>query len=376
MSIRIRVVGLALAGLAFSSTASAAPPAELSRRDRLYDITEHGDALFAVGHPGHLLRSTDGGESWEALDGGQGEQALFAISFNSKGQGAIVGRSGILLTTKDGGDSWTSSLVTLDEEHPGMFGVDVLEDGTIVAVGEFGAIARSEDGGKTFTKVVYTTGVEEDDDWDDEDEEAAGGEGAEAGAEAEQPPEPERPRNPLCPDLDEVAEDNYDVIGEARLADVMFVDDSRGFAVGEFGLLLETTDGGRSFARTDGCAHQMLYNLGRGPDRLYAVGFGGRLVESTDGGTTWNPRESGTEEDLYSVSVAGDVVLLAGAAGTVQVAKGSSSFERVPTGVHTWLVSSWLDAEGHGLILGGRSVILRTDDHGKTLERVTGVGRD
>ena len=57
----------------------------------------------------------------------------------------------------DGGRSWAKSVIAFEGEPTlSLFGVDVLEDGTIMAVGEFGLIVRSEDQGKTFVKVPYS----------------------------------------------------------------------------------------------------------------------------------------------------------------------------------------------------------------------------
>ena len=123
------------------NSALAEPVTQLSHRDRLYDATSVNGELYAIGHPGLLLRSRDGGKTFENVRAGQVDEALFGISFNRKGQGAIVGRSGFFLTTQDQGKTWSKGVVTLGEEKPALFSVSVLENGTIVAVGEFGYIA-------------------------------------------------------------------------------------------------------------------------------------------------------------------------------------------------------------------------------------------
>lgn len=367
------------AGLSVLMAASAAQaePAELSHRDHLYDVTEHGGSLFVVGHPGHLLRSTDGGKTFEVASRAGGEQALFSIDFNSKGQGAVVGRSGVVLRTKDGGKTWEAAQVKFGKEAPGLFGVAVAEDGTVVAVGSFGVIVRSTDGGKTFQKVAYTTDLPgaapasgEEGGQEGAQPAAEGEEGGEASSEGETTGVPSTPD---CPSPDEFEDENLDEIGEARLTDVIFLPDGRSLAVGEFGLVLESTDGGASFHRLNSCTGNLLYNITPlGEKRVAAVGFKGSLIQSDDAGRSWRVANSGTGEDLYAVAGRAKQTLLVGAAGTMLVREGEGDFASVDTGVHTWLVASWLSDKGEGLVVGGRSNILRTTDGGRTQQRLSG----
>jgi len=317
----------------------------LSHRDRLYDATSIGDSLFVVGHPGRLLRSRDGGATFESLSVAKHDEALFSIAFNSKGEGAIVGRSGFVLLTSDKGATWSSTVVQLDGEKPGLFSVDVLEDGTVVAVGNFGVIVRSSDKGKTWTRSTYSSEKPED--------------------------APEHAK--ACASADGAGSENEDAIDEARLTDVTFVDAEHGFAVGEFGLIVQTEDGGKTFKRQNSCTSRTLYSVAAAtPNHLLAVGADGAAVETKDGGTTWDVVPTNTVEHLFGVFVDEQRAVAVGAAGTLLVREGTSPLKRIETGVHSWLSSVWLDAKGQGVIVGGRAYVLATRDGAKTQQRISG----
>jgi len=341
LRVRWAILLLSLGGL--GGLAHADAPV-LSHRDRLYDATGIDGNLFVVGHPGLVLRSRDGGKSFESVAGGQHDEALFSIAFNRKGQGAIVGRSGFVLITSDKGATFQKSQVVLGEERPSLFGVDVLDNGVIVAVGDFGAIARSEDQGKTWTRSPYSI------------------EGPTDGAVAA----------PECPTLGAEG-DNSDVIQEARLTDVAFVDDMVGFVVGEFGLALRTDDGGRTFKRQNSCTDRTLYSLSViGATGVLAAGADGGAVETRDGGLTWTVRPTGTSEHLFGVWADGSRAVVTGAAGTLLMRKGDGPFTRVDTGLHSWLASAWFNDKGQGVIVGGRAHLLLTQDGGTTRQRIFG----
>jgi photosystem II stability/assembly factor-like uncharacterized protein len=298
-----------------------------------------------VGHPGLLLASQDQGGSFTRVAAGLSEEALFSIDFNAKGEGAIVGRSGLVLLTSDHGKSWQRTVFALGDEHPSLFSVDVLEDGAIVAVGEFGAIARTTDHGKTWEKSSFEITL--------------------PALPAEQAAE--------CAVDPSVENENADVVQEARLTDVRFADAQHGYIVGEFGLVLRTEDGGKTFKRENSCTDKTLYGVSvPGPSRAIAVGAEGSVVETDDGGHRWQARKSGTSENLYGVWSDAQRTLAVGAAGAVLVRDGGGALAALKSGAHTWLTSAWLDPQGKGIVVGGRGSLLGTSDAGRTLTRKSG----
>ncbi len=127
---------------------------------------------WAVGHSGVVLSTVDGGRSWsKKFDGlrrvqakgddtqnpqsgmaaGGASDPLLDIHFLDAQRGFAVGAFGLLLRTKDGGatwESWEKHLPNPDGNH--LYGVRSAGDHVYV-VGERGSIYASRDGGETFT---------------------------------------------------------------------------------------------------------------------------------------------------------------------------------------------------------------------------------
>lgn len=64
---------------------------------------------YICGRSGTLLKTTDGGRSWQSLHrkGSFGQSSLRALWFVSEQEGFLVGDAGLLWQTTDGGRSWT-----------------------------------------------------------------------------------------------------------------------------------------------------------------------------------------------------------------------------------------------------------------------------
>lgn len=143
---------------------------------------------WAVGHGGIVLHSSDGGESWhKQLDGKQAaavelaaaqagaaqagaggdkrlrdaerlvaegaDKPFLDVQFVDARRGFIVGAYGLIFTTVDGGKSWQSLKGRLDNpKGRHLYALDVAGSDIVVA-GEQGALYRSRDGGETFFEV-------------------------------------------------------------------------------------------------------------------------------------------------------------------------------------------------------------------------------
>ncbi|MGZ3440657.1 MAG: WD40/YVTN/BNR-like repeat-containing protein, partial [Polyangia bacterium] len=105
---------------------------------------DHG---LAVGDGGVLLRSLDGGVSFDApATPAAGE--LRAVRFSGEaGAGFAVGDAGLILATHDAGSSWQ----TLARAPADLSALSLSDDAArIVAVGSAGLVWRSVDGGASF----------------------------------------------------------------------------------------------------------------------------------------------------------------------------------------------------------------------------------
>lgn len=73
--------------------------------DDLFDITFAGTTGWAVGHGGAVLRSTDGGDTWQKVAAPTTEDLVHVSSQNAQ-QAQVISRSGKTFTTTDGGQTW------------------------------------------------------------------------------------------------------------------------------------------------------------------------------------------------------------------------------------------------------------------------------
>ncbi|MEW6207891.1 MAG: YCF48-related protein [Acidobacteriota bacterium] len=110
----------------------------------IFFIDEHRGwaAGGAAGAGGLLLRTTNGGETWEQIETGRVE-AFWSVRFLGPDRGWAVGEDGIIVATSDGGSSWTKQNGGTSRV---LLGLAISPSGKMVAVGEAGTILHSEDG--------------------------------------------------------------------------------------------------------------------------------------------------------------------------------------------------------------------------------------
>lgn len=163
-------------------------------RSNLTAVSAVGDRIVAVGHDGVILLSTDGGLTWsrkrlapfvpDNMDLKNGAPLLDVLMYDES-NGYAVGAYSLLLRTSDGGESWQSinilgksddevldtqetddamandenwtfddSDLALDEEtDPHLNGIARTGDGSIMIVAERGAAFRSTDDGATWQRI-------------------------------------------------------------------------------------------------------------------------------------------------------------------------------------------------------------------------------
>ena len=94
-----------------------------------------------------LMRSSDGGDTWEITH--KGDSSIFAIELNDDGNGYAVGQEGKVLRTADGGNTWELGSVGNNANL-----LDVLTDreGTVHITG-IRMLLRSADRGKSWTEI-------------------------------------------------------------------------------------------------------------------------------------------------------------------------------------------------------------------------------
>ncbi len=113
---------------------------------------------WAVGHDSTILRTQDGGRSWEKIAGGGEHQVFFDILFVNREHALIIGAYGTALASNDGGTSWapydlfgrlTNQTKGLYPDiHLYQFGRD--RRGVLYIAAEAGNLLRSIDQGNSW----------------------------------------------------------------------------------------------------------------------------------------------------------------------------------------------------------------------------------
>ncbi|HWT03716.1 MAG TPA: YCF48-related protein [Pyrinomonadaceae bacterium] len=209
----------------------------------------------------YLLRTTDGGASWDrvdVLDRDEDTRLLRAL-FTRGGRGWAFGEAGALYATRDGGLTWARQRVPTRHLLLGGLFLDG-EQGWLVGAGS--TLLQTSDGGQTWNAgvllgLVPTTG---------------------GGAAARR----------------------------VRFTATSFVDRSRGWAVGAEGRVFATRDGGRTWTPQESNTTADLLDV-KFLDRLegWAAGASGTLLRTTDGGARWTVVPSGTTHALERLCFVG-----------------------------------------------------------------------
>ncbi len=289
-----------------------------------------GSNGFLAGSSGVVLKTTDGGVSFDALDAGV-SATLRGVSFVDAKTGWVAGSGGTVRQTTDGGSGWTARDIT---GAGAIAAIDFADATHGVAVGDTAAgdpaLWSTSDGGGAW-KAASTTST-------------------------------------------------------AKIAAVAMRDAGHGFAAGARGVLLATADGGGTWdvIDTSTSADLTAVTAARTTRLGYAVGrsaSGTTTILKTTDGSQWTALDvPGTPVDLFAVAcdADGSTVVAAGADGTVLTSSDAGA---------TWttyraekldgvaLRSASVHPGGAITVAGDAGATLRTADGGKTWQTPTVPGR-
>jgi photosystem II stability/assembly factor-like uncharacterized protein len=287
---------------------------------------------WMVGELGRIFHTTDGGETWERQDA-QTKRPFLAITCIDPKRAWIAGKEGIVYATQDGGTSWALQK-TGSSRH--VFTIQFVTAQRGHAAGDFGTMVHTEDGGATWTVERV-------------------------------PPEVQLPDSALDMGVDP---------GDVNLYALSYGDADHVWAVGEFGTVMASEDGGRSWKQQRAPIETTLFGVHfTDAQHGWAVGTD-VIIRTEDGGTTWTPQKPPvTQRSLYDVFVEGRNGWIVGGAGTVlKSTDGGSTWvtEQLPIQLAAdWVRSVWLVPGGRGFAVGAEGLVFRLD--GERLERLTGA---
>ena len=326
-----------------------------------------------------ILHSTSGGSSWSAEPSGTARYAtLQDITFLNEDLGWAVGYAGAILRTIDGGNTWEcqkrESVYDLaDVWYYDVTFVDSLNGWCVGGRGEspIGLLLHTSDGGKHWTaqsfdstqRLYGITFVNTDTGW------AVGGDWeGDVGAIVLK-----------TTDAGLTWIESANIPTANRLEAVAFVDALNGWAVGCKATILRTTDGGDSWENqytglecdslevdtltgdtvcvdTTFLPTPTLYAVAATDTlRCWAVGREGSIMYTSDGGTTWELQSSGTTVDLCAATfIDASTGWITGDLGVILYTEdGGVTWSLQPSGtIGTLLGVAFIDSD-NGWIVGG-----------------------
>jgi photosystem II stability/assembly factor-like uncharacterized protein len=331
---------LAAAGLAAAAASGGAPNlakdegsvvAPLAERSLLLDVVAvpgAANTLVAVGERGHVLKSTDGGATWQQQRTPT-RANLTAVWFADAQNGWAVGHDEVILRTTDGGASWTRTHYEPDRQQP-LLDVWFANANEGLAIGAFSAVYRSTDGGATWAPVEFAPQ-----------------------ALAKPAPAPK----PAAADAEDEELDMADDEGldQPHLNAIAASSTGKLYVAAEAGHLYRSDDGGATWVELPSPYEGSFFGLlPLDGDSLLVFGLRGHLFRSDDAGATWRKLESGSEALLSGGTRLPDgSVAIAGLAGTVLHSRDAQAFA-----VHQEADRKGFSAvapAGNGIVLAGEA---------------------
>lgn len=233
-----------------------------SDEDNGWILCERNIYSLGANPPSYLMKTTNGGISWEKIEFAGGRRERIAKFFFAKnGLGSAIGESGAFFVLQDDGKTWKKQpapvhYLLLD----GVFTDDF--HGTLVGAG--GSILFTEDAGLTWNQAAVQG-------------------------------------NP-----------------KAKLNSVFFINKKTGWAVGAQGKIYQTLNGGYSWReQKSGVAADLndifFVNTAEG----WAIGDGGVILHTTTAGNIWTPKESKVRHRLEKIFFIGRKGFAVGFGGTI-----------------------------------------------------------
>ena len=322
---------LALAPLllpAHAATLSKEP----ALQENFYGVHISDNLAWIVGYYGTILHSADYGKTWE-IQASPTRRALFTVRFVSASDGWITGSYGTVLRSRNSGKSWHAQPLNISEH---LFASHWLDENHGWLAGSRGMTIQTSDAGRSWNKNV--------------------------------------------------------VPGDFTFNAVTFAGGSRGWLAGEFGVIFQSSDGGKSWVKQkspvevsfdSGASQNLFALLFTAPTNGYAFGLDG-VVLNTHDGSRWeivrqreNSRGITARHHLFAAAEFNGRIWAIGERGTllhsdVHNLQWRQAELQIP---RLSLNAIAFGKDGFGLVVGNRGLVLRTDDGGKSWQRLKIITR-
>ncbi|MDZ4683417.1 MAG: YCF48-related protein [Saprospiraceae bacterium] len=262
----------------------------------LYDLHFPSSATgYAVGAAGTVIKTTDAGETWNALVINTTED-LHAVHFTDEATGFVAGDVHAFKTV-DGGNLWAALTLPAGYSFRDLL---FLDSQTGFCIGGDGLIFKTTDGGTTWVpKTPVTLRIMSSIHFPMPQIGYAVGTGygwaylkTTDGGETWT----ESPINTPIPNL-------------SNLEAVFFTAPDKGFIGGWYiSAFVATSNGGSNWISLDDSSEPQLYAIHFPTETHgYAVGWHGRILNSTDSGNTWSQQIYGDGSSLYAVQFTDEI---------------------------------------------------------------------
>ena len=219
--------------------------------------------IYSLGNQpaSYLMKTFDGGASWEKINFSEGKERIARFFFAADGSGFAVGESGAFLSLQNDKETWKK--LTLPVRYL-MLGGKFTDNLHGLLVGGGGTILFTEDGGLSWNQA-------------------------------------------------KIAGDQ-----KTKLASVFFVDQKTGWAVGEAGKIYFTNTGGKLWREQ---ASNVVENLSDiffiNAEEGFAVGDSGMILHTTTAGKVWSVEKTDSKHKLEKIFFAGKKGVAVGFGGTI-----------------------------------------------------------
>jgi photosystem II stability/assembly factor-like uncharacterized protein len=288
------------------------PTRQLAQQRLLLDVTQAGQRLIAVGDRSHILYSDDAGRHWQAARTPV-QVLLTAVHFPTASLGWAVGHEGVILHTRDGGLTWQQQLNGHQANQLSLLAMNQ----------RLATVDQQLSTAAALEAVEFLL----------EDARAFAQEGA------------TRP-----------------------LLDVWFSTPTQGIAVGAFGLILATHDGGRTWQslqgqldNPDGYHLNAITGLG---DTLFIAGEAGLAYRSSDGGSHWERLQVPYDGSLFGIVAQGQTLVTFGLRGHLFCSfDQGQQWQPVPTQTERTWMGGALSGSGQLFVVGQNGLMVSSDQH-------------
>ncbi|MBL8469056.1 WD40/YVTN/BNR-like repeat-containing protein [Methyloversatilis discipulorum] len=284
------------------SAARAEAQKPLQRYDAIQALAAHGDKVAAGTRSGAVLVSSDGGRSWNRQSIA-GPSSITGIDVCPDGRFIAIDFYRKVWTADARLSAWTAQ--PLEAPHTAL-AVHCDLRGRWWVAGSGALIVRSDDQGKSWAK----TDLQED----------------------------------------------------LQLTTVQMVDELNGFATGEFGTVVVTTDGGATWAKR-GALPEEFYPYAAlfvSASEGWVTGLAGQVVHTTDGGLSWTAQVNRANAPLYRIFMHAGAPHAVGAGGAVVRLQGEEWVAvAYPDARPVPLAAGTSVAANNTLLIGGPGGLLR-----------------